>query len=231
MRRVRTIAFLMTATACLALRADPPPAGESQTFDQAWEDLAKTEPVASRALLRMSATPAETVAFLKDHLKPLDLSTDDLDAKLKDLASDDETTWKAAFAYLEYYDPRLNRALFTLFDGVPDNPARSRLTAVLSDRPASAYEGQSVQLRPVGDGANFVVNGGSWWAEPRVDRLALGGWGTTKRLWTRAVRAIVLLQRINTPDAQAIVSDMAGGNADALPTKVAKDPAYQVDTP
>ena len=46
----------------------------------------------------------------------------------------------------------------------------------------------------------------------------------TKKKWTRAVRAIVLLEHIGTPDAVAILKDMATGHPDAYPTKVARNP-------
>jgi hypothetical protein len=42
-------------------------------------------------------------------------------------------------------------------------------------------------------------------------------------MWTRAVRAIVLLEHIGTPGAVAILKDMATGHPDAQPTKVARD--------
>jgi hypothetical protein len=45
----------------------------------------------------------------------------------------------------------------------------------------------------------------------------------TKKKWTRAVRAIVLLEHIGTPDATAIIKDMATGHPDAYPSKVAKE--------
>jgi hypothetical protein len=44
-----------------------------------------------------------------------------------------------------------------------------------------------------------------------------------EKKWTRAVRAIVLLEHIGTPDATAILKDMATGHPDAYPSKVAKE--------
>jgi hypothetical protein len=52
--------------------------------------------------------------------------------------------------------------------------------------------------------------------------LGTGEADAPKQTWTRAERAIVLLQHMGTPDAVAILKDMATGNADAMPTKVAK---------
>jgi hypothetical protein len=48
-------------------------------------------------------------------------------------------------------------------------------------------------------------------------------WRNTKKKWTRAVRAVVMPEHIGTPDAEAILKDMATGHPDAYPTKVAKE--------
>jgi hypothetical protein len=42
-----------------------------------------------------------------------------------------------------------------------------------------------------------------------------------KRKWNQAVRAIVLLEHIGTPDALAILRDMASGHPEAQPTRTA----------
>ena len=47
--------------------------------------------------------------------------------------------------------------------------------------------------------------------------------GNPKKKWTRAVRAIVLLEHIGTPDAVAVLKELATGHADAQPTKAAKE--------
>lgn len=44
-----------------------------------------------------------------------------------------------------------------------------------------------------------------------------------KKQWTRIVRAIVLLEHIGTPEAVAILREMATGHPDAQPTEAARD--------
>ena len=80
-------------------------------------------------------------------------------------------------------------------------------------------------LRKFAGGFNFFApNEGSWWAESRVDRInPLQPWLTHKKKWTRAVRAIVLLEHFGTPDAVAILKEMATGHPEAQPTRVARD--------
>ena len=65
--------------------------------------------------------------------------------------------------------------------------------------------------------------GGSWWAEHRVDRINVGTWGNKRRYWTRAVRAVVLLEHVGTPAAVAVLKELATGHSDAQPTKAAKE--------
>src|SRR5205814_1189399 len=55
--------------------------------------------------------------------------------------------------------------------------------------------------------------GGSWWAEHRVERINVGLWGNRRKYWTRAVRAVVLLEHVGTPEAVAVLKELATGHA------------------
>jgi hypothetical protein len=200
------------------------PAKAEQDLASLWADLALTEAVAARALLKMADQPAESVAYLKQKLKPLVLSNERVQTLLVNLGSDNESTWKAAYEELEYFDPRLAIDLPTLMNEITTAPARQRLVEVLSQRPAGSLDGKEVTLRPLGgggEGYNFFDGRGSWWAEHRVERINLGG--NLKRKWTQAVRSLVLLEHIGTPEAVAILREMSGGHPDAQPTKLAKE--------
>lgn len=81
-----------------------------------------------------------------------------------------------------------------------------------------------IVLRNAGpDAYNFFDGKGSWWAESSVRQLNATSWGNRKDKWTRAVRAILLLDQIGSADALAIIREMATGHAEAEPTRVAKD--------
>ena len=113
-------------------------------------------------------------------------------------------------------------------DRYKEAPGRQRMVEVLSGREAGQLAGKDGRCctRGRGDGFNFFAqpNVGSWWAEHKVDRINDSeGWGNPKKKWTRAVRAIVLLEHFGTPGAVAILKDMATGHPDAQPTKVARD--------
>jgi hypothetical protein len=205
--------------------ADPATAG-AKRMEAWWADLEKGETEATRALLNLFDRPKDTVAFFKEKLKPLTISSGQVKALLLKLGNSNESVWKPAFEELEYFDPRLAIDLQTLMDRYTETPARQRMVEVLSGREAESLKGKDVQLRKFGgpDDFNFFAqNEGSWWAENRVERISSVYWTNTKKKWTRAVRALVLLEHIGTPDALAILKDMATGHPDAYPTKVAKE--------
>ena len=81
-----------------------------------------------------------------------------------------------------------------------------------------------MNLRPVGDdGFNFFgPNVGSFWAEHRVERIGVPSW-MRKMSWTRAARAVAILEQINTPQAVDVLKQLAAGHPDAHPTKAAKE--------
>jgi hypothetical protein len=229
------VKILFVAPALVMLLALKLPAAELASADRAtpsepeqletwWVDLAKHEPDASRALLNLAAKPNAVVAFLKGKLRPLKIDAEAVKALLLKLGSDDESVWKAAFEQLEYFDPRLAISLETLMNDVTDSPARQRMVELLSGRPAGSLQGKQVRLVRTGEDAfNFIEGRVSWWAEHQVARLGELAWNNKKSKWTQAVRAIVLLQHIGTPDALAILKDIASGHPDAQPTKVAKE--------
>src|SRR4051794_23984421 len=79
-----------------------------------WDDLLKSDPDATRALLKMSSSPAKAVEFMQSRLQPLKVDAEQVKKWIKDLESDDDDVWKPAFEKLEYFDPRLAIPLATL---------------------------------------------------------------------------------------------------------------------
>ena len=206
--------------------AAAPAVADEKQMEAWWVDLEKGDTAATRALLNLSDRPKDAVAFLKKKMKPLTISSGQVKALLLKLGNANESVWKPAFEELEYFDPRLAIDLQTLMDRYTESPTRQRMVEILSGRDAGSLKGKTVQLRKFGgpDDFNFFVEKeGSWWGENRVERLGTEYWRTTKKKWTRAVRAIVLLEHIGTPDATAVLQDMATGHPDAYPSKVAKE--------
>jgi hypothetical protein len=188
----------------------------NEQMQACWDDLLKAEPDSSRALLKLSSSPEQAVAFLKTHLHPLKIEEAEARRLIKDLESDDEEVWKPAYEKLKYFDPRLAIPLPTLMADVHHAVARPRLVEILTDWAPGSLAGKDIQYREFATGANFVENKSSFWAEKDISRL--GGGGQPKAEWTRASRAIVLLEHIRSPAAVAILKDMAAGHPDATPT-------------
>jgi hypothetical protein len=230
--RRASVAGLVSAGLAVHAAAAPVPAGAANAeLDALWADLAKEEAVASRALLKLAAKPKEAVPFIKEKLKPLKIDEKRVRALLGDLGSDKEVTWKAATEELEYFDPRLAIDLPTLMDDVTGAVPRARLVAILSgDRTAESLLKANM---PITLGRHGGQNGeepyynfrqkGSWWAEAKVERINVAIWGNHRKYWTRAVRAVVLLEHVGTPAAGSVLTDLATGHPDAQPTKAAKE--------
>jgi hypothetical protein len=181
--------------------------------------------------LKLSASPDDAVALFAARLKPLKIDEKTVRDLLKDLNSDKEDVWQKAYDTLDYFDPRLAIDLPTLMTDVTDYPARARLYFLLSGNFAKdkfpELDG-AVSLRehtdPKGEVYyNFVIRNGSTWAEHKVERLNGRNFGNRRVPWTRAVRAVALLEHIGTPAAEAVLKDLAKGHADAQPTKAAKE--------
>ncbi len=212
------------ANRCSAAPPRTDKGADAAQMDSWWSDLEKDEAAASRALLELADRAKNAVPFLKGKMKPLRITSGQAKALLLKLNSADEHLWKTAFEELEYFDPRLAIELPEMMDRVTQAPARQRLVELMSERAAGSLAGKEINLNPVGEGYNFVSQGvGSWWAEPKVAQLNSTRWGNTKRKWTRAERAIVVLEHIGTPEAISILRDMATGHPDAQPTRVAKE--------
>jgi hypothetical protein len=208
----------------------PVPVPSKKDFNDLWADLAADEITASRALLKLAVWPKEAVELCRERLKALTIDEKRVRSLLADLGSESEQTWKGAVEELEYFDPRLAIELPVLMDTVTDRVPRARLVALLSgDRQAEALLRDNTPItlgRHGGQNEEAYFNfrqSGSWWAEHRVGRINEGGWGNRRKYWTRAVRAIVLLEHVGTTPAVAILKDLATGHPDAQPTKAAKE--------
>jgi hypothetical protein len=206
----------------LAVEALKRALGAKRPIESCWSDLEKGPAEAARALLDLNDRAPEALAMLKDKMKPLTITSGQVKALLLKLNSQDEHLWKSAFEELEYFDPRLAIGLEELMDRVTESPGRQRMVAVLSERDPAKLEGREIKLWRGSGFFNFNSDRGSWWAESRVSEINVKSWGVVKRKWTRAERAIVLLERIRTPEAISILKEMATGHPEARPTVVAK---------
>ncbi|QJW93665.1 hypothetical protein [Frigoriglobus tundricola] len=230
-RRAALVGLLAAGLARPGRAAPVPVEVAGKELETLWADLAGEELTASRALLKLAARPKEAVALAAKRLPPLKIDAPRMRGLLADLGSEKEETWTAATEELEYFDPRLAIDLPALMDAVTERVPRARLVALLSgDRSADRLLKSDLPITLSRNGGkngqeeffNFRQEE-SWWAEHRVDGINVGIWGNRRKYWTRAVRAAVLLEHIGSPEAVAVLRNLATGHPDAQPTKVAKE--------
>ncbi len=208
------------------------PAADEKALEALWLDLEKDEAVALRALFKMSDYPREAVALFKKKLKALLLDVDRLNELVAKIGSADENEWKPAFEELEYFDPRLAVDLQTMMTNVKEPMTRQRLVALLSGREPNSLLGKEITLRAVGEGFNFMAtpNFGSFWAEHKVSNInKFRGGDSDRKKWNRAVRAMALLEHIGSPNAIAVLNEMASGHPVAQPTRVAVEALVRLE--
>ena len=98
------------------------------------------------------------------------------------------------------------------------------MVAVLNGQHVDTYKGKLLTLMKTGkDSFQFFDGNITLWAEHHVERLMFRAGDGHKQKWTRAVRAILLLEHVGTPEARALLKSMASGHVDACPTRSAKD--------
>jgi RNA polymerase sigma factor (sigma-70 family) len=241
------VAWAVARPAAPQPAADPPPQGNDfadrlnppgtkDWTETLWDDLMSLdEPRASRAVLTYYRyiPKKDQVPFLKGKLKPLKADKEATRKRIADLGSDKEPVWKAAFADLCYFDPRLALNPVEAMAEAKTPPARRRLGAILmnSNDPAR-FAGGEVKMVYEEMGM-FLMN------DPLVPDTPL----STYRLlifpvaevrrpeWVRLVRAIVILENVGGPDALAVLKEMATGHPDAQPTIVAKEAVANLTRP
>ena len=200
-------------------KAAAPPTPTLSPMEQNWLDLEKQEMDATPALLRMAVTPKESIEFLKGKLKPVKIDPEGITQLLVKLDNEDEMVWKAAFEDLEYFDPRLAIDVQTLADNVTSKPLRQRMMEILVGQMPGALGEQELTLR-INGGDNFTLMAGNsgWWLPGSIANLNMN---QTKKKWTRASRAVMLLEYFKTPEAITLLKEMAAGHPEAGPTVAA----------
>jgi hypothetical protein len=219
------VVALLTWTPLLPAAPIPKPTAEQvrKELDALWADLLSADELtAGRALLKLATLPDDTVAYLKEKLRPLNLSKDRALYLIAELTSDNDAAVEAAFEELAYFDPRLALGKDDLDDALQDRPASRRLGAVLCDLPLDALSVGKWHWNSPDEKVYRFTDGKT--IENRDIAIAVAGIGTQgrKATWARAVRVVALLEQIGSPGAVTILEALATGHPDAAPTKAAK---------
>jgi hypothetical protein len=201
---------------------------KSPAPEDLWADLASAdEATFARALLALSKTPRETVAFLKDNLPPVKADPAKIAKLIAELDSNQFTTREKAVAELEYLGKYIKDDLEKALAKADGIETKQRLQQLLDKMPKPVKDpkaappanpnGASVQVIVVNGQRRVIVNGVEVDGAPRA-ATPTGPPAT----WVRAVRAIALLEHIGGPEARQVLESLASGEADALPTQQAK---------
>jgi RNA polymerase sigma factor (sigma-70 family) len=208
----------------------PPQRTASRDLASLWADLASDQEIrAARAILALAATPRETTALFKGHLRAVKVDPERVDRWVADLGSSDFKKRDAAFRELEYLGKYVKRHLDKHLAKAPSEEVRQRLLKLLEplDPKAVALPLALAQLR----GTSVSASSTNGVIEILIDGKPLDLKALTQPpaaaksnlAWLRAARAAVVLEQIATPEARQLLRMLADGEPEAPPTAAAKE--------
>ena len=164
----------------------------------------------------------ECIASFKAELKPIITYKDNALECLKNLSNMDAKIAKESYEYLAMFSPRLVLTDDEMMNANAGEAYASRLYGILSG--GSTFQeyvmkGSSIAIH--NDSIEYGYDSNIRMAKkstsyPKISEM------TTQR-WTRQRLGIILLERLGTPEAKAILEDLAKGDKRILPTRDAVD--------
>jgi RNA polymerase sigma factor (sigma-70 family) len=228
------------------------PPGQPTWELDAWDKLWRNEPYASRGVLAFAADPPTAVAFFKKQLKPLKTDKASVAKWIAALDSDKEDVWRPAYVAMDHFDPVLVMTPREAWGEAKGHRARHRLAALMTGRPEVMYVPDPVRMDDGDmqlverDGGYWIVvrnlaipkdrpNGSGFLPQPakkeaREYPVAPRHEHVRRPTWTQLTRAVVILEHIGTPDALALLKEIAAGHPDAHPTQTAKEAVEKLTT-
>ncbi len=182
-----------------------------------------------RAAIVFGRSPADAVAFLREHCRPVKVEAKQVQRWLAELDAEESGTRAAAQEKLEYLGKYVKGELQKAGKSVGSAEARKRIGQLLeriaaeekrANPPAAKpgiRGGRSVSVSNSNGQLQIIVDGVPLDLTPRV--IAPVG---PPRAWVRAVRAIGILEGLGTPAARGLLEHIAQGEATALPTTEAR---------
>jgi hypothetical protein len=199
-----------------------------KTLESLWDALSSDDAArSSLAALKLAAKGKDAVAFLEKKLKPVKVDAKQVAKWIKQLDEDNFEDREAAQAELLYLGKFIKPALEKALNGTPSVEVSKRLQVLLQriqdEEPIKKADpgipaGGGVSISTVNGKMTIRIGGKVIDLNPRV--IVKPG---PLPVWQRAARATAVLEHLNTPEAKALLKKMADGEADALPTKAAKE--------
>jgi hypothetical protein len=200
----------------------------SKGLEPLWDALASNDAARSTmATLKLAAKGKEAVAFLEKKLKPVKVDAKQVAKWLKQLDDDSFEDREAAQEELSYLGKFIKPKLQKALDDSPSPEAKKRLQGLMQrikdEEPikpgdTSIPAGGGVSISTVNGKMTIRIGGKVIDLNPRV--IVRQG---PLPAWQRAARAAAVLEHMGTPEAKALLKKLADGEADALPTKAAKE--------
>jgi len=228
--------FAFTPLPALAQIQPAAKAPAADTLASAWKDmLSGDEAKATCAALEFGKQPEVAVAFLKANLRPLKAEPKIIAKLIEELGNKDFTTRESAQAELEYFSKFIKGDLEAALKSSGEEEAKNRIAKLLGriaeeekeaklneEKPApelgNGRGGASVSVRTVNGVTTVFINGKPIDTTPKVVAKL-----PPLSTWTRAARAIGILESIGTPDAVKQLEAISLGEDTAAPTKLAQD--------
>ncbi|MEO2090611.1 MAG: hypothetical protein ABGY75_14090 [Gemmataceae bacterium] len=204
------------------LQPGPSEPFSAKRFDRIWRQFWDGEPIATaRGLFALIENP-ETAALLKPKMLPIRADKKQITMWLKALNSDDEKVWKPAYHSLMYHQPLLAVSVEDQIEAVTNDAGRSRLMAVYSpDSPNGTVRvRQDFNLTIDGERLLGVVHRGGSEAREYVTIQPLAEY--TPAPWRQVRLAVLALERAKSPEAVAVLKQLADGHPAIRPTRDAK---------
>jgi hypothetical protein len=144
---------------------------------------------------------------------------------LKQLDDDEFDKRDAAYTELEYHGKTIRTRLEKTLEKNPSPEVRNQVTRLIE----ASYSDDlmpppAAPLNPMG-GISITTIGGKRIIKIDGREIDLNPKVIEKRgpqpAWIQAARAVAVLEHLDTPEAKELLRTLAGGEADALPTKSA----------
>ncbi len=221
-------ALLILVVSCAGSAAQEPAKKPAARLEVLWADLASAdEGRATRATLALAAKPTESVPFLKDRLRAVKVEAAAVARLVKQLDSEEFDTRETAARELEYLGKFARPLLEKHLADEPSAEAKRAIRGVIekipSDEkappPSPKIKGNSVSIRSGGGEVQIYIDGKLLDLTAYAPKPPPGPYMG----WVRAARATAVLEHLATPEARQLLEKLAAGEADAPPTKAAKE--------
>jgi hypothetical protein len=214
---------LPTRTAARLLKATVAPASSDAEFRKGWDGLLDGEPIPATGWALSLGDRPDDVKRVAGVLPAIEATPDDVKGWLKALDDADPKVWKPAFEKLLTFRPVLAIPTDAQCETVTTDHGRAALFHLTRFAPGVPDEidvkvGSSLLVRDDRMELNFWAGGRLAFDSVAIEPLEK----LTPIHWQRARLAVVVLERVATPDAKAALRQLADGHPDILPTKEAK---------